>query len=295
MEFTNKKLEQLAKTAAEAIIETTEGYVVHGLYGVPRGGIPAAYLVSKYLPESHVVDAIEEATVIVDDLIDSGATQRWWKESFPELPFHALYTKVDGDGWIEFPWETTHDNQDTSGHDVATRLLQFVGEDPNRGGLLETPKRMMKAWRYWTQGYNQDPADVLKVFEDGAEKCDEMIVVKDIPIYSQCEHHLAPFFGVAHIGYIPDGKIVGLSKLSRIADVFARRLQVQERLTNQIADALEEHLNPLGVAVVIDCRHMCMESRGIQRQGASTVTSAMRGAMREDAKARAEFMGVIRG
>ena len=141
----------------------------------------------------------------------------------------------------------------------------------------------------YSSGYGKDPAEILKVFDDGAEKVDEMVLVKSIPVYSHCEHHLAPFFGVAHVGYIPNGKIVGLSKLSRLVDVFAKRLQVQERLTNQIADALEEHLQPLGVGVVIECRHMCMESRGIQRQGATTVTSAMRGALRNDVAARAEI------
>jgi GTP cyclohydrolase I len=182
----------------------------------------------------------------------------------------------------------------SDGQEIAVKFLEHIGEDPTRGGLHETPKRMMKAWKFWTQGYDQDPADILKVFTDGAENCDELVIVKDIPIYSQCEHHLAPFFGTASIGYIPNGKIVGLSKLSRLADIFARRLQVQERLTNQIADAMEEHLNPLGIGVVINCRHMCMESRGVQRQGSSTITSAMRGALLDNASTRQEFMGLIR-
>lgn len=178
--------------------------------------------------------------------------------------------------------------------EIVKKLLKHVGEDPERGGLIETPKRVLKAWKHFTKGYDENPADVLKVFEDGAESYNEMVLVKDIPIYSNCEHHMVPFFGVAHIAYIPNGKIVGLSKLSRVADIFARRLQVQERLTNQIADALEENLNPVGVAVVLKCRHLCMESRGISQQGHKTVTSAMRGAFKDYLTTRNEFMNLIK-
>ena len=162
-------------------------------------------------------------------------------------------------------------------------------EDPTREGLLETPNRAAKAWKFWCSGYDEDPAAVLKAFEDGAAGYDEMVTVKDIPIYSHCEHHLASIFGTATISYIPVGKVVGLSKLSRLADIFARRLQVQERLTVQIADALAKHVSP-HVGVQLNCRHMCMESRGIQKQGAVTVTTAMRGAFREQPATRAEFL-----
>lgn len=173
---------------------------------------------------------------------------------------------------------------------LVKQFLAEIGDDPEREGLLETPKRVTKAWKEWFSGYGKEPADVLKVFKDGAEGCDQLVLVKNIPIYSFCEHHAAPFFGVAHIGYIPDKKIVGLSKLNRLADIYARRLQVQERLTNQIADALHNTLNPKGVGVVIECRHLCMESRGIRQQGSSTVTSALRGEVLTDAACRAEFM-----
>lgn len=293
MKFSNAHINDLAKTRAFEISvdQQAEEYRV---YGVPRGGIPAAYILQAHLRNCTVVDDPDDATIIFDDLIDSGGTKKKWERRYPDVPFYALYTKAPDDGWIEFPWETSHDGQDTSGHDIAIRLLQFIGEDPTRGGLLDTPKRMMKAWRTWTAGYDQDPAAIMKVFEDGAEKCDEMVVVRDIPFYSHCEHHLAPIFGVAHIGYIPDGKIVGLSKLSRLTDVFARRLQVQERLTNQIADALQDNLNPVGVGVVIEARHLCMESRGICKQGHKTVTSALRGDMRDDPSTRNEFLNLVR-
>jgi GTP cyclohydrolase IA len=172
-------------------------------------------------------------------------------------------------------------------------LLTYIGEDPAREGLLETPNRFLKAWREYTRGYLEKPEDVLKSFEDGAERVDEMVIVRDIPVYSLCEHHLAPFFGKAYVGYIPDQRILGLSKISRLVEVFARRLQVQERLTNQIADALDTHLQPLGVAVVIECRHMCMESRGVRHTGTATVTSALRGIIKKDADSRREFLSLI--
>jgi GTP cyclohydrolase I len=172
-------------------------------------------------------------------------------------------------------------------------LLQYIGENPDREGLQETPARFLKAWAEYTQGYSEKPEDILKVFEDGAERVDEMVIVRDIPVYSLCEHHLAPFFGKAHVGYVPDKKILGLSKISRLVEVFARRLQVQERLTNQIADALDQHLQPLGVAVVIECRHMCMESRGIRHQGSATATSALRGSIKSNPDTRREFLSLI--
>jgi len=173
-------------------------------------------------------------------------------------------------------------------------ILNVVDPDPLRQGIEETPDRVAKALEFWTSGYAKDPKDVLKVFEDGGEGYDEMVIVKDIPIYSQCEHHMASIFGTATIAYIPDGKIVGLSKLSRLADIFARRLQVQERLTAQIADALWEHLQPKGVGVVLRCRHMCMESRGLCQQGHHTITSALRGAMKTDPTVRAEFLSLAK-
>jgi len=172
-------------------------------------------------------------------------------------------------------------------------LLTYIGEDPGREGLLETPTRFLKAWAEYTRGYREKPEDILKSFEDGAERVDEMVIVRDIPVYSLCEHHLAPFFGKAHVGYVPDKRILGLSKISRLVEIFGRRLQVQERLTNQIADALDENLQPLGVAVVIECRHMCMESRGVRHTGTSTVTSALRGSIKANADTRREFLSLI--
>ena len=173
-------------------------------------------------------------------------------------------------------------------------LLTTLVADHDREGLEDTPARVAKAWGHWTSGYDIDIAKLLKTFQDGSEDYDNMVIVKDIPIYSKCEHHLADIFGTATIAYIPNGRVVGLSKLSRLADAFARRLQVQERLTVQIADALVKHLDPLGVGVVVKARHLCMESRGICQQGHHTITSALRGSIKDDATARAEFLAFAR-
>jgi GTP cyclohydrolase I len=176
--------------------------------------------------------------------------------------------------------------------EAVRTLLRFIGEDVDREGLRDTPVRFLKAWAEWSKGYQLDPKGILKTFEDGAERCDEMVIVTNIPIISKCEHHLADITGWAHVGYIPNGKIVGLSKLARVADLYARRLQVQERLTNQIADALVDGLNPKGVGVVVKAAHACMSSRGVSIQGSLTVTSAMRGALLEKPAARAEFLSL---
>lgn len=262
------------------------------VFAIPRGGIPAALAVAGHHGNLQLVDDPAEADLFIDDIIDSGGTMQRWCDKYPGKPFFSLIDKTREDSefrgrWVVFPWEETAEG---GIEDNIKRLLQFIGENPERGGLLETPGRVAKAWSHWCSGYGKNAADILKVFEDGAEKYDEMVVVKDIPIYSKCEHHLADIFGTATIAYIPNGKIVGLSKLSRLADMYARRLQVQERLTNQIADALEEHLQPKGVGVIIRARHMCMESRGICQQGHHTITSALRGVLKDKPEARAEFM-----
>jgi GTP cyclohydrolase I len=182
------------------------------------------------------------------------------------------------------------------GENAVYSLLKAIGENPDREGLLDTPRRVLHAWQNeWGVGYHMDPTKILKTFEDGAEKVDEMVVVKDIDLYSHCEHHMAPFFGVAHIAYVPNGKIVGLSKLNRLVECFSRRLQVQERITNQIADALQDHLKPEGVAVLIKAKHMCVCSRGIRHTNSSTVTSALRGCFKDNSdSSRAEFLALCR-
>ena len=173
-------------------------------------------------------------------------------------------------------------------------VIENLGEDPNREGLLKTPERVAKAMQFLTQGYDQNPQEILKsaMF---AEKYDEMVIVKDIEVYSLCEHHMLPFFGKCHIAYIPNGHIVGLSKFPRMVDAFSRRLQVQERLTDQIRDCLDETLNPQGVAVCIEAQHLCMQMRGVQKQNSITTTSAFSGAFMEEDITRQEFMSLVKG
>ena len=171
-------------------------------------------------------------------------------------------------------------------------LLELLGEDPSREGLLNTPKRVAKAWDFLTKGYNENLDDLINnaIFE-GESK--DMVIVKNIEFYSLCEHHMIPFYGKAHIGYIPDGKIIGLSKLARITDLFSQRLQVQERLTNQIAQCLQEVLKPRGVAVVLEGKHFCMLSRGVQKQNSIATSSSMLGIFREKESTRNEFLKLI--
>lgn len=173
-----------------------------------------------------------------------------------------------------------------------TDILTRLGENPEREGLLKTPERVAKALQYLTHGYDLDPAAILESAKF-KEDYSQMVVVKDIEVYSMCEHHMLPFFGKAHIAYIPNGHIVGLSKIPRVVDAFARRLQVQERLTNEIRDCIQSTLNPAGVAVVIECKHMCMAMRGVQKQNSVTTTSAFTGAFMSNDKTRAEFLRLI--
>lgn len=175
---------------------------------------------------------------------------------------------------------------------AVTTLLEGLGEDPEREGLLKTPERVAKSLRFLTKGYRQDPEELLRkaVF---TESYDEMVLVKDIELFSMCEHHMLPFFGKAHVAYIPDGKIVGLSKIARVVEVYARRLQVQERLTQQIRDAIVDVLNPKGVGVVIEAKHMCMVMRGVEKQNSTTTTSAMSGEFLSSESTRSEFLRLI--
>ncbi|GGH10934.1 GTP cyclohydrolase I FolE [Mucilaginibacter phyllosphaerae] len=170
-------------------------------------------------------------------------------------------------------------------------VLKQIGEDPGREGLLKTPERIAKAMLYLTHGYDLDAKEILNsaMFK---EEYSQMVIVKDIEVYSMCEHHMLPFFGKAHIAYIPNGYVVGLSKIPRIVDVFARRLQVQERLTNEIRDCIQDTLNPIGVGVVIECRHLCMSMRGVQKQNSATTTSAFTGEFLKE-KTRTEFLNLI--
>ena len=177
--------------------------------------------------------------------------------------------------------------------EAVRTLLRWAGEDPAREGLIDTPRRVVKAYADWFSGYKEDPeAYLARTFEEVAGY-DELIVLRDIAFESHCEHHMAPIIGRAHVGYLPNGRVVGVSKLARVVDAYARRFQVQEKLTAQIADCIERVLEPRGVAVVVDAQHQCMTTRGVHKRGVSMVTSAMRGALREDARTRAELLRFV--
>ncbi|GAA5067571.1 GTP cyclohydrolase I FolE [Lysobacter panacisoli] len=188
-----------------------------------------------------------------------------------------------------------HDDMPTRDQaEAAVRtLLRWAGDDPAREGLLDTPKRVAKAYKDWFSGYGEDPADYLKRTFEEVEGYDEMIVLRDIEFESHCEHHMAPIIGKAHVGYLPDGKVVGISKLARVVETYARRLQVQEKMTAQIAQVIQDVLQPRGVGVVIEGSHECMTTRGVHKRGVSMITSKMLGSFREDARTRAEFLQFI--
>ena len=182
-------------------------------------------------------------------------------------------------------------NHDTL-EQITRKLLKEIGENPDREGLVRTPSRVAKSWEFFSRGYNQNLEDIINnaIFEEDAK---DMVIVRDVEFFSLCEHHLLPFFGKAHVGYIPNGKVIGLSKIPRIIDMFSRRLQVQERLTHQVAEVLQDVLNPIGVAVVMEGRHMCMQMRGVEKQNSFASTSAMLGQFRKSSETRSEFLSII--
>lgn len=301
LRLTHQDIQDLARSLADDIaIHWHSERAVLAVYPVPRGGVPVAYALQNFM-EIEIVDLPEQADIIIDDLVDSGATRDRFKHltkrGVADNTFYALIDKtaLEADhpykGWIVFPWERSAESADESATDNVVRLLQFIGEDVKREGLQETPGRVIKAWREWASGYVMEPGEILKTFEDGS--ADEMVIERRIPFFSHCEHHMAPFFGTVDIGYIPNGKIVGLSKMNRLVECFSRRLQVQERMGQQIADAMMEHLDARGVGVIVTGKHMCAMSRGVRHSGCDMVTSAMRGCFMEGLP-RQEFLALTR-
>lgn len=177
------------------------------------------------------------------------------------------------------------------GYDLIEKMLGFIDPQPGREGLADTPARVVHSWRELFCGYEKDPKDIFTVFED---KCDQMVILRDIEFYSTCEHHLLPFFGKAHIGYLPKGKVVGISKLARLLEIYARRLQIQERIGQQVTDALMKYLEPQGCGVVLEAQHLCMTARGVGKQNSVMITSSMQGSFLTDGQVRDEFLRIVR-
>lgn len=288
--YTWKDCHNLAENMAKQIYDDVKPSIYDSfkVFGIPRGGVNAAQLLTSVCQSLILTEKPEDTDIFIDDIIDSGATKKAWLSRYPEKKFYALCT-ASQDKWIVFPWES---NETEGPEENVRRLIEFIGEDPHREGLLETPKRVLKSYQRLFGGYKQDAKSLMKVFEDGA--CDEMVVLKDIRFYSTCEHHMLPFWGVAHVAYIPNGKVIGVSKMARLVDMFARRMQIQERIGSQVVDALMEHLQAKGAACVIEAQHMCMTARGVENQTAKMRTSALRGVFLENSETRAEFMQMIR-
>jgi GTP cyclohydrolase IA len=292
--LTHEAVQLECKKIAKKIIEDAWPENHAKIYGIPRGGIPVAYLIFAEIQRikksemyAEIVEKPEDATHFVDDIVDSGKTRERFCGQYPGLAFYAVIEEKK-DAWYVFPWEMGLSG-DSSAYDIPLRMLEYLGEDPERDGLKDTPKRVVKAWDELFKGYKSNPAECLGRVFDNEAHYDEMVILRDIEFYSMCEHHILPFFGSVHIAYVPTGKIVGISKLARLVECFSRRLQVQERLTQQIADVLDKTLEPLGVAVMIEARHMCMISRGIQKQNSVMVTTALKGVLKDQAS-RMEFL-----
>lgn len=272
-----------------------------GIYGIPHGGTYAAMVLAD-IAGWRLCCRPEGAAMLVDDLIDSGETVRRFSRYGARIL--TLYRKSNAppsdtgglvqDGWLVFPWEA--EREETEPTDAVVRLLQFIGEDPKRDGLRDTPRRVVKALAEMTSGLLEDPLEPLRtVFTLESGHADNMIALRNIPFSSLCEHHLLPFTGCATVAYIPNGdRVVGLSKLARSFDILARRPQVQERLTAQTAQAIQTALTPRGVGVIVRAAHECMSCRGIRKSGAEMVTSHLIGALATDPSCRAEFMDLAR-
>lgn len=243
-------------------------------YGVPRGGQYIAALLDP-------VDTPDEADYIIDDLIDSGTTRDRYKALYPDKPFIALYEKTDA--WLVFPWEQAGSKEI---EENVLRIIEYY-DNPNREGLKETPKRYIK----FLNEFLSPPEFEFTCFEN--DGMDQMVVQSNIPFYSLCEHHLAPFYGMAHVAYVPQNKIVGLSKLARTVEYYSRRFQNQERITTQVANRLMQELDAKGVGVILEAEHLCVAMRGVKKPNTKTTTSALLGIFKEK-ETRNEFLHLIR-
>ena len=270
--------------------------------GVPRGGNILASLLSSSLHKPQIsIDDIEGKQVLIcDDIVDSGSTRnRFSKYDFLCIHFRSnqkdsiSYGLTPTEMWVVYPWEKEEQIGPTEN---IKRLLEFIGEDPEREGLRETPDRVIKSYDFLCSGYSKDPMSVIKTFS--SETYDQMILLKDIEMYSLCEHHMLPFFGKAHIAYIPNGRVIGVSKLARLLEIYCRRLQIQERIGEQVTTSLMEGLNAKGAACIIEANHLCMRMRGVEKQNSTMITSSLKGIFLDKSMggvaAREELMRLIK-
>jgi len=277
----------------------------YGVHGIPTGansivGVIGQILELPIIEQLDLTDYNKQAILVVDDLVDSGGTLNRYMDSGyinvdalfrkPHSPKNLAPQAKEINGWIEFPWE--RDRSESPAEDSIVRILEAIGENPDRDGLKETPKRVVRSWLELFSGYRKDPLSVIKTFE-GPEKYDEIIYLRDIEMYSTCEHHMLPFYGKAHIAYIPNGKVIGVSKLARLLEIFSRRLQIQERICSQVTGILMDELNALGAACIIEAKHLCIACRGIGKQNSVMGTSSIQGVFRDKAEARAELMTLL--
>lgn len=274
------------------------------LYGVPRGGIPVAMALSKELGIPLITKqfmAPDRNVLVVDDIVDSGRTRNKYKE----YDFISIYVSKncpddlkpnimfmeDSTKWIEFWWE----EEEKPGEDIITRMIELIGDNPVRSGIIETPERVVKSWDELFAGYKQNPEDIFKTFGD-EEKFNGLVYLKDIEFYSTCEHHIIPFYGRAMIAYIPNGPVIGASKMARLLEIYSRRLQMQERIGEQVTDALMKHLKPKGAACLTEAKHLCIACRGIKKQHSQMGYSSLKGIFLEESPAgiaaRSELMSL---
>jgi GTP cyclohydrolase I len=262
------------------------------LFGVPRGGTQVALVLHRILGIP-IVDRVRWNALVVDDVVDSGRTrEKYEKYDFACLHVTERQAKTvqfwaeEKKEWIRYWYEPARDIEDT-----IVRQLEYIGEDAAREGLKETPARVVRAWGELYGGYKMDPASILKVFEE--DNSDEMVLLCNIEFVSMCEHHMLPFIGHAHVAYLPGGKLIGASKLARLVEIYARRLQIQERLCKQVTGWLTTNLEAQGAACLIEAQHLCMTARGIKKQEVQMVTSSLEGVFKTDPATRAEFLTMV--
>jgi len=253
------------------------------IYGVPKNGM----ILTAFLKNAVATMNPADADLILDDVEYTGRTRQFYQEKYT-APFISLYSKTPKDPWLVFPWEAEHPASEEGVHDNIVRIIEHIGDNPMRKGLQETPKRIVESFKEIYAGYGADIESIFKEFED-EEKYEGLVIKRDIEFFSTCEHHMLPFSGVAHIGYIPDGPVLGASKIIRLLDAFARRLQMQERIGEQVTNAMMKYFRPKGCGCITIGKHMCMGCRGVKRDS-TMVYSSMKGIFLTEHKVRDEFI-----